>query len=154
MCEIRGHKQNVIFVREWVTFSCSNFKGSPNQQRDLWGYHLCFLSVLPQYCIGNCVKSLHCAFWRQGLTGIVFPINNASERKHGPFHYHCEVHYSNYFETIEHTSSLSLFMIIKAMLVFVEKWKVWRTSLKNSLIRQKQSWFYLGTFPFIYVSFT
>lgn len=90
-----------------------------------------FLPILPPHCIGNCVKSLHCAFWKQGLIGIVFPINNASERKHSPFHCHCQVLYSNHFETIEHTLSLSLFMIIKATCVIVEKWKIWRTGLKK-----------------------
>lgn len=33
----------------------------------------------------------------------------------------CQVLYFNHFGTIEHTSSLSPFMIIKAMCVFVKK---------------------------------
>ena len=95
---------------------------------------MCFLPILPQRCIGNCMESLYCAFWKQGLIGIAFPINNTSERKHGPLHYHCQVSYSNHFETIEHTSSLSLFMIIKALHVFVEKWKVWKTCLEQQWV--------------------
>lgn len=135
--------------------SQSNFKGSLNQQRDLWVYHMCFLPILLQHCIGNCMKSLHCAFWKQGLLGIAFPMNNTSERKHGPFHYHCQVPYSNHFETIEHSSSLSLFMIIKALHVFVENWKVWRTCLEKQSHQAEAimslSWYISFHLYFLYI---
>lgn len=135
--------------------SQSNFKGSLNQQRDLWVYHMCFLPILCQHCIDNCVESLHCAFWKQGLIGIAFPINNTSERKHGPLHYHCQVSYSNHFETIEHTSSLSLFMIIKALHVFVEKWKVWKTCLEKQSHQAEAimilSWYISFHLYFLYI---
>ena len=116
---------------------------------------MCFLPILLQHCIGNCMKSLYCAFWKQGLIGIAFPINNTSERKHGPFHYHCQVPYSNHFEKIEHTSSLSLFMIIKALHVFVEKWKVWRTCLEKQSHQTEAimilSWYISFHLYFLYI---
>lgn len=55
--------------------------------RNLLGYHSCFLPTLPQRCIGNC-EEYTCAFWKQELIGIIFHVNNTSDRKHSPFHYY------------------------------------------------------------------
>lgn len=91
-------------------------------------------------------------FWKTGTNRNCFLYKNALQRKHSLFPYYS----SSTLIILERLNihHLCLLIIIKAMCVFVEK-KVQRANLKElDFIRQKQSWYYLGTFHFAYISFS